>query len=84
MSDGALPYPRAVTPADVDRLQHVCGPGFNGTVVGAEKDQRTSLTTWGWMFAGEPASTGTARRGAKPPALPITTVDDPALPETSP
>lgn len=22
MSEGALPYPRAVTPADIDRLQH--------------------------------------------------------------
>ncbi|MFJ1546377.1 hypothetical protein [Streptomyces sp. NPDC088246] len=45
MSDGALPYPRAVTPADIDRLQHDSGPGINGTTVGAEKDQRTSLTT---------------------------------------
>jgi hypothetical protein len=28
---------------------------------------RISLTTWGWMFAGERAPTGPARRGAKPP-----------------
>ncbi|MFJ9643683.1 hypothetical protein ACWEPM_24655 [Streptomyces sp. NPDC004244] len=32
---------------------------------------RISLTTWGWMFAGEPAPTGPVRRGAKPPAVPI-------------
>ena len=42
---------------------------------------RISLTTWGWMFAGEPAPTGPARRGAKPPAFPVTAIDDPALPE---
>ncbi|RNG22245.1 hypothetical protein EEJ42_21860 [Streptomyces botrytidirepellens] len=28
---------------------------------------RISLTTWGWMLAGEPPPTGPARRGAKPP-----------------
>ncbi|WP_200881236.1 hypothetical protein [Streptomyces toyocaensis] len=40
-----------------------------------------SLTTWGGMLAGEPAPTGPARRGAKPPVFPVTTTDDPALPE---
>ncbi|MFF3404517.1 hypothetical protein ACFYW6_39830 [Streptomyces sp. NPDC002659] len=28
---------------------------------------RISLMTWGWMLAGDPAPTGPARRGAKPP-----------------
>jgi integrase/recombinase XerD len=42
---------------------------------------RISLTTWGWMLAGEPAPTGPARRGAKPPVFPVTAIDDPALPE---
>ncbi|WP_223772510.1 hypothetical protein [Streptomyces sp. 135] len=42
---------------------------------------RISLTTWGWMFAGEPAPTGPARRGAKPPAFPIGVLDNLALPE---
>ncbi|MEJ1202486.1 MULTISPECIES: site-specific recombinase [unclassified Streptomyces] len=42
---------------------------------------RISLTTWGWMLAGEPAPTGPARRGAKPPVFPLTAIDDPALPE---
>ncbi|WP_254407494.1 hypothetical protein [Streptomyces sp. GMY02] len=42
---------------------------------------RISLTTWGWMLAGEPALAGPARRGAKPPAVPVTAIDDPALPE---
>ncbi|MFD4944093.1 hypothetical protein ACFWNT_16545 [Streptomyces sp. NPDC058409] len=40
-----------------------------------------SLTTWGWMLAGEPAPTGPARRGAKPPAVPVAAIDDPVLPE---
>ncbi|MFD9601180.1 hypothetical protein [Streptomyces sp. NPDC059970] len=41
---------------------------------------RISLTTLG-MLAGEPAPTGPARRGAKPPVFPVTAIDDPALPE---
>ncbi|WP_282701503.1 site-specific integrase [Streptomyces sp. CC219B] len=41
---------------------------------------RISLTTWGWMLAGEPAPTGPARRGAKPPVFPIAAIDDPVLP----
>ncbi|MFB7496479.1 hypothetical protein ACFC09_17635 [Streptomyces sp. NPDC056161] len=40
-----------------------------------------SLTTWGWTLTGEPAPTGAARRGAKPPVFPVTALDDPALPE---
>ncbi|MFD8079713.1 hypothetical protein ACFV3E_44770 [Streptomyces sp. NPDC059718] len=42
---------------------------------------RISLTTWGWMLAGEPAPTGPARRGAKLPVFPVIAIDDPALPE---
>ncbi|MFD7534661.1 site-specific recombinase [Streptomyces sp. NPDC059819] len=42
---------------------------------------RISLTTWGWMLTGEPAPTGPARRGAKPPVFPIAAIDYPALPE---
>ncbi|WP_331733900.1 hypothetical protein OG345_40740 (plasmid) [Streptomyces sp. NBC_01220] len=33
------------------------------------------------MLTGEPAPTGPARRGAKPPAFPVAAIDDPALPE---
>ncbi|MFQ6147769.1 hypothetical protein ACLMNJ_32640 [Streptomyces seoulensis] len=33
------------------------------------------------MLTGEPAPTGPARRGAKPPVFPVTAIDDPALPE---
>ncbi|WP_327321168.1 site-specific integrase [Streptomyces sp. NBC_01210] len=40
-----------------------------------------SLTTWGWMLAGERAPTGPARRGAKPPLFPVAAIDDPVLPE---
>ncbi|MFI7100859.1 hypothetical protein ACIBK8_15990 [Streptomyces sp. NPDC050161] len=39
------------------------------------------MTTWGWMLAGEPAPTGPARRGAKPPLFAVAAIDDPALPE---
>lgn len=42
---------------------------------------RISLTTWGWMLTGEPAPTGSARRGAKPPLFPVAAIDDPVLPE---
>jgi integrase/recombinase XerD len=42
---------------------------------------RISLTTWGWMLTGEPAPTGPARRGAKPPVFPVAAINDPALPE---
>ncbi|WP_240351151.1 hypothetical protein [Streptomyces olivoreticuli] len=43
---------------------------------------RISLTTWGWMLAGEPAPTGPARRGAEPPVFSVAAIDDPALLET--
>ncbi|MFI8435593.1 hypothetical protein ACIGJO_17915 [Streptomyces sp. NPDC079020] len=33
------------------------------------------------MLTGEPAPTGPARRGAKPPVFPVAAIDDPALPE---
>ncbi|MEU3771994.1 hypothetical protein AB0F11_02030 [Streptomyces sp. NPDC032472] len=33
------------------------------------------------MLAGEPAPTGPARRGAKPPVFPVAAIDDPVLPE---
>lgn len=33
------------------------------------------------MLVGEPAPTGPARRGAKPPVFPVAAIDDPALPE---
>lgn len=36
------------------------------------------------MLNREPAPTGRARRGAKPPVSPIAAIDDPALPETLP
>ncbi|MGW2965185.1 hypothetical protein ACWDGI_43025 [Streptomyces sp. NPDC001220] len=42
---------------------------------------RISLTTWGWMLAGEPPPAGPARRGANPPVFPVAAIDDPALPE---
>ena len=35
------------------------------------------------MLAGEPAPTGPARRGAKPPVFPVAAIDDPVLPEVA-
>lgn len=52
-----------------------------GIAKSAARIYRISLTTWGWMVAGQPAPTGRARRGAMPPAVPVTVIDDPALPE---
>jgi integrase/recombinase XerD len=36
------------------------------------------------MLAGEPASTGPTRQGAKPPVFPVAAIDDPALPKALP
>lgn len=33
------------------------------------------------MLTREPAPTGPARRGAKPPVFPVAAIDDPALPK---
>ncbi|KUO09983.1 hypothetical protein [Streptomyces sp. DSM 15324] len=58
--------------------RHLTGAGIAKSSVWI---YRISLMTWGWMLAGEPAPTGPARRGAKPPVFPVTAIDDPALPE---
>lgn len=42
---------------------------------------RVSPTAWGWTLTGEPAPTGPARRGAKPPLFPVAAINDPAPPE---
>ncbi|MFF4756897.1 hypothetical protein ACWD5R_44660 [Streptomyces sp. NPDC002514] len=52
-----------------------------GIAKSSARNYLISLTTWGWMFAGEPAPTGPARRGAKPPVFQVATLDDPVLPE---
>ena len=81
-SGGALRLPRArvvplsAPPAAVER--YLTGAGIAKS---SARIYRISLTTWGWMLAGEPAPTGPARRGAKPPVFPVTAIDDPALPE---
>jgi hypothetical protein len=58
--------------------RHLTGAGIAKS---SARIYRISLTTWGWMLAGEPAPTGPTRRGAKPPVFPVATIDDPALPE---
>ncbi|WP_030773795.1 tyrosine-type recombinase/integrase [Streptomyces albidoflavus] len=84
-SGGALRVPRArVVPlsappsytAAVER--YLTGAGIAKS---SARIYRISLTTWGWMLAGEPAPTGPARRGAKPPVFPVAAIDNPALPE---
>ncbi|MHB6911216.1 hypothetical protein [Streptomyces sp. DB-54] len=45
-----------------------------GIAISSARIYRISLTTWGWMFAGEPAPTGPARRGAKPPVFPLAAI----------
>ncbi|MFD8625234.1 hypothetical protein ACFV4E_15280 [Streptomyces hygroscopicus] len=85
-SRGALRLPRArVVPLSVPPSSYTAAVERYLTGAGIAKPSariyRISLTTWGWMLADEPAPTGPARRGAKPPAFPVTAIDDPALPE---
>lgn len=83
---GALRRPRArVVPLSAPPSSYTAAVERYLTGAGIAKSSariyRISLTTWGWMLAGEPAPTGPARRGAKPPVFPVTAIDDPALPE---
>ncbi|MFG2881883.1 hypothetical protein ACGFYV_06085 [Streptomyces sp. NPDC048297] len=71
-----LSAPPATYTTAVDR--HVTGAGIAKS---SARIYRISLTTWGWMLNREPAPTGPARRGAKPPVFPIAEIDDPAMPE---
>ncbi|MFE2184897.1 hypothetical protein [Streptomyces sp. NPDC059455] len=83
---GALRVPRArVVPLSAAPASYTAAVERYLTGAGIAKSSariyRISLTTWGWMLAGEPAPTGPTRRGAKPPAVPVAVIDDPALPE---
>lgn len=83
---GALRVPRArVVPLSAPPSSYTAAVERYLTGAGIAKSSariyRISLTTWGWMLAGEPAPTGPARRGAKPPVFPVTAIDDPTLPE---
>ncbi|MEV2198307.1 site-specific recombinase [Streptomyces phaeochromogenes] len=85
-SGGALRLPRAgVVPLSAPPASYTAAIERYLTGAGIAKSSariyRISLTTWGWMLAGEPAPTGPVRRGAKPPVFPVTAIDDPALPE---
>ncbi|MFE9926027.1 tyrosine-type recombinase/integrase [Streptomyces sp. NPDC005774] len=51
-----------------------------GISKGSARVYRISLTNWAWMLAGRATPTGPARRGARPPALPLSALDDEALP----
>ncbi|WP_308048856.1 hypothetical protein [Streptomyces sp. TRM72054] len=83
---GVLPSPRArVVPLSAPPATYTAAVERYLTGAGIAKSSariyRISLTTWGWMLAGQPAPTGPARRGAKPPTVPVTAIDDPGLPE---
>ncbi|MFJ5725708.1 tyrosine-type recombinase/integrase [Streptomyces sp. NPDC093149] len=83
---GVLPSPRArVVPLSAPPATYTAAVEQYLTGAGIAKSSariyRISLTTWGWMVAGQPAPTGRARRGAKPPAAPVSVIDDPALPQ---
>src|SRR5690348_8747460 len=85
-SGGVLRLPRArVIPLSAPPSSYTAAVERYLTGAGIAKSSariyRISLTTWGWMLAGEPAPTGPARRGAKPPVFPVAAIDDPALPE---
>jgi integrase/recombinase XerD len=83
---GALRLPRAhVVPLSAPPASYTTAVERYLTGAGIAKSSariyRISLTTWGWMLAGEPAPTGPARRGAKPPVFPVAAIDDPVLAE---
>ncbi|MFB7010812.1 MULTISPECIES: hypothetical protein [unclassified Streptomyces] len=83
---GAFRPPRArVVPLSASPSSYIAAVERYLTGAGIAKSSariyRISLTTWGWMLAGEPAPTGPARRGAKPPVFPVAEIDDPMLPE---
>ncbi|WP_411143848.1 hypothetical protein [Streptomyces sp. x-80] len=83
---GALRLPRAqVVPLSAPPAAYTAAVERYLTGAGLAKSSariyRISLTTRGWMLAGEPAPTGPARRGAKPPVFPVAAIDEPALPE---
>ncbi|MFF0105513.1 site-specific integrase [Streptomyces hirsutus] len=85
-SGGALRLPRArVVPLSTPPASYTAAVERYLTGAGIAKSSariyRISLTTWGWMLASEPAPTGPARRGAKPPVFPVAAIDDPTLPE---
>ncbi|MGW2257748.1 site-specific recombinase [Streptomyces sp. NPDC001780] len=83
---GALRLPRArVVPLTAPPPSYTAAVERYLTGAGIAKPSariyRISLTKWGGILAGQPAPTGPARRGAKPPVFPVAAIDDPALPE---
>jgi integrase/recombinase XerD len=82
---GALRLPRArVVPLSAPPHSYTAAVERYLTGAGIAKSSariyRISLTTWGWMLAGEPAPTGPARRGAKPPWVRRCLVSDDLVP----
>ncbi|CAI7976793.1 Tyr recombinase domain-containing protein [Frankia sp. Hr75.2] len=83
---GAVPPPRGrVVPlAPVPATYAVAVDRYltsAGIAASSARVYRVSLTTWCWPLAGQHPPPGRARRGARPPALDLADLDDPALPE---
>ena len=51
-----------------------------GVSVSSARIYRISLINWSWLLAGLPTPLGRFRRGAEPPGLALTVLDDPLLP----
>lgn len=86
VAGGALPVPRArVVPVSAPPATYTAAVERYLTGAGIAKSSariyRISLTTRGWMLAGEAAPIESAHRGAKRPIFPGTAIDDPAPPE---
>ncbi|MFF7381936.1 hypothetical protein [Streptomyces griseoluteus] len=74
MSEGqAAPVEYSV---GVDRYLAAAGLG-----PASSRIYRISLLGWAWPLVGRRTPTGRARRGARPPAVPLSLLDDPETPE---
>ncbi|WP_431683447.1 hypothetical protein [Kitasatospora sp. KL5] len=47
---------------------------------GSRRVYRIALANWSWLMADRPVPVGAARRGARPPVLPLAVLDGPAAP----
>ena len=77
-SDGLPPSPVAGPPEYAVAVE--CYLTAAGISVSSARIYRISLINWSWLLVGLPTPLGRFRRGAEPPALALTVLDDPLLP----